>query len=245
MLLRSVYFILRRMLRGYISYAILILLPLAIITVNGFAIGGGFVDEHGRSGMEMIAGAIIIGFQLVGGFYTMETVKSDLFSANKWRLLSLPYPVYIHTFSIMISSVLFNILNGAIMVLFTHWVYDVDWGNIAWVLLVLMLVSIVSQLVFLLAVMAIKRYKIAELFGYSYIFLFIFLAGYLFIPVPDIAFLEWINRYINPLTLGETVVIHNMLGTEMSDVYFNMGMLLVLSVILVILNVLFGRRRFA
>ncbi|WP_066189869.1 ABC transporter permease [Gracilibacillus timonensis] len=245
MLLRSVYFALRRMLRGYISYAMLILLPLAIITVNGFAIGDGFVDEHGRSGMEIVAGPIIIGFQLVGGFYTMETVKFDLFSEHKWRLLSLPYPTYIHTFSIVISSVLFNILNGTIMVLFTHWVYGVNWGNMAWVILVLIFVSIVSQLVFLLSVMVIKKYKVAELLGYTYVFLFIFLAGYLFIPVPDIAFLDWINRFINPLTLGETVVIHNMIGTEMKEAYLSMGMLLMLSAILVVLIMLFGRRRFA
>ncbi|MBO0992644.1 ABC transporter permease [Bacillus sp. SD088] len=245
MLLRSVYFALRRMLRGYMGYVILILLPLAIITVNGFAIGDEFVDEHGRSGMEMIAGAIIIGFQLVGGFYTMETVKSDLFSENRWRLLSLPYPIYIHTFSILISSVLFNILNGTIMVLFTHWVFAVNWGNMAWVILVLTLVSFVSQLVFLLAVMAIKKYKMAELIGYAYLFLFMLLSGYLFIPIPEIALFDWVNRYINPLTLGETAIIYNMIGAGMSDAYLSMGMLLLLSVVLAVLVVLIGRRRLA
>ncbi|GAB2571709.1 ABC transporter permease [Gracilibacillus alcaliphilus] len=243
MLLRSVYFALRRMLRGYIGFVILILLPLAIITVNGFAIGDEFVDEYGRTGMEMISIGIIIGFQLVGGFYTMETIKGDLFSENRWRLRSLPYPIYIHAISIVISSVLFNILNGTIMVLFTYWVYGVNWGNIGWAVLVLMFVSIVSQLVFLIAVTVIKKYKIAELIGYAYLFLFMILSGYLFIPIPDIVLIDWINRYINPLTLGETAIIYRMQGLETSEMYLSMGMLIVLSIILTVLIVLLGRRR--
>ncbi|WP_194165536.1 ABC transporter permease [Oceanobacillus sp. CFH 90083] len=247
MLLRSIYYSLRRMLRGYVGYVILILLPLAIITVNGFAAAGdGIVvgDEHGRSGMEVISVGIIIAFQLVGGFYTMETIKADLFSEKRWRMLSLPYPIYIHAISILISSVLFSVLNGSIMVLFTYWVFDVNWGNMGWVILVLMLVSLVSQLVFLIAVTVIKRYKIAEFIGYAYLFLFMILSGYLFIPVPDIALIDWINQYINPLTLGETAIIYQMQGQEMSEVYRSTGMLFAISVLLIAFMVLFGRRRY-
>lgn len=243
MLLRSVYFALRRMLRGYIGYVILILLPLAIITVNGFAMGNQFVDEHGRSGIEIVAVGIVIAFQLVGGFYTMETIKADLFAEKRWRLLSLPYPIYVHAFSILISSVLFNILNGTIIVLFTHWVFNVNWGNIGWVVLVLILVSLVSQLVFLLAVTAIKKYKIAELIGYAYLFSFMILSGYLFIPIPDTAIIQWINQYINPLSLGETAIIYRMQGMEMNEAYLSFIMLLVCSIVLTALVVIVGRRR--
>ncbi|MFD1066346.1 ABC transporter permease [Oceanobacillus locisalsi] len=243
MLPRSTYFILRRMLRGYIGFVILILLPIAIITVNGFAVGDDFVDENGLSGMEMISVGIIIGFQLVGGFYTMEMIKEDLFSERRWRMLSLPYPIYIHAFSILISSVLFSVLNGSVMVLFTYLVFDVNWGNIGWVIFVLMLVSLVSQLVFLMAVTLIKRYKVAEFIGYAYVFLFMILSGYLFIPIPDMAIFDWINQYINPLALGETAIIYQMQGQEMSEVYLSTGMLLTISVLLTICIVLFGRRR--
>ncbi|MFD1412821.1 ABC transporter permease [Oceanobacillus jeddahense] len=244
MLLRSIYYSLRRMLRGYVGYVILILLPLGIITVNGFAAGDGVVDEYGRTGMEMISVGIIIAFQLVGGFSTMETIKGDLFSEKRWRMLSLPYPMYIHAISILISSVLFSVLNGSIMVLFTYWVFDVNWGNMGWVILVLMLVALVSQLVFLVAVTVIKKYKVAEFIGYAYLFLFMILSGYLFIPIPDIALIDWINQYINPLTLGETAIIYQMLGQEMSEVYLSTGMLFIISVVLIVFMVLFGRRRY-
>lgn len=245
MLLRSSYFALRRMLRGYISYVFLIVIPLAIITVNGLAIGDAVIDDQGRTGMDMIAVAIVLCFQLVGGFYTMEYIKSDLFSPIKWRLYSLPYRAHVHAFSILLSSTLFSALNGLIMVLFTHWVYGVHWGNIAWVVLVLVAVTFVSQLVFMVAVLGIRQYKVAELIGYAYVFGFIILAGYFFFPVPDVAIVDFINSYVNPIALGETAIVSMMLGGDPDQVWKSMGLLVAGAVIFSVIATLLGRRRLA
>lgn len=245
MLFRSVYFILRRMLRGYLGYVYMIVVPLAIITINGLAVDGYYTDELGRSGMDMIAVGIIIGFQLVGGFFTMETIRSDCLTELKWRLYSLPYSVSVHAFSILISSTLFVALNGLVMVLFTHWVFGVEWGNIGWVVLVLIAVSLFTQLVFMLAVLGIRRYKVAELVGYAYVFGSMIMAGYFFVTAPDTAFVRFFNQYINPLALGETAIIGMMYEEQSGNVWLSIGLLLGGSALLMVLVTLLGRRRLA
>lgn len=244
MLLRSVYFTLRRMLRGYMGYVYLIALPLGIITINGLALGD-MTDELGRRGMDMIAVGVVIGFQLVGGFYSMEMLRGDLFSSAKWRLFSLPYPLHKHVFAILISSTLFCLLNGAFMVLFTLWVFDVAWGNVAWALFVLTLVSLVSQLFFMMAMLGIRKYRSAELIGYAYVFTFLILAGYFFLSVPDIEVVRWINRYINPLSLGETAIVNLILDLDAAQAYFSVLWLLVEAVIIGMIVIYLGRRRLA
>lgn len=245
MLLRSTYFALRRMLRGYIGYVLLILLPLAIITVNGMAFGNEVIDERGRTGMDVIAVGIVLCFQLAGGFYTMEIIRDDLISSKRWRLYSLPYPVHVHVFSILISSTLFSALNGFIMVMFTHWVYGVSWGNIGWVVLVLLTISLFTQFVFMVAVLGIRQYKFAELIGYAYVFSFIILAGYFFFPIPDTAVFNFINTYVNPVALGETAIVSMMQGEKMDQVWLSIGLLLAKSIVLGVIGTLLGRRRLA
>ncbi|MBP1969084.1 ABC-2 type transport system permease protein [Virgibacillus natechei] len=243
MFLKLTWFAGKRMLRGYIGLVFLMLLPLAIITVNGFAMGDMVVDDSGRRGMDVIAVGIVIGFQLVGGFYTMEYMKEDLFTNFRWRMQSLPLKLHVYAYSILTASTLFSAINGFVIVLFTHWVYGVEWGNIGWVVLVLILVSLISQMVFLTAVLGFRKYRFAELTGYAYVFIFMILAGYFFVPIPDAAIFDVINKYLNPLALGETAIVNVMMGEDISEAVWSAGLLLLGSVIIGLIAMLIGRRR--
>ena len=53
--------------------------------------------------------------------------RSDLIESTKWRMYSLPYSPHEHAFSIIISTSIFNMIQGLVMVVFTHFVYDVNW----------------------------------------------------------------------------------------------------------------------
>ncbi|UJL47654.1 ABC transporter permease [Virgibacillus sp. NKC19-16] len=243
MFFRLTWFAVKRMLRGYIGLIFLLVLPLAIITVNGFAMGDMVVDDSGRRGIDIIAVGIVIGFQLVGGFYTMEYMKEDLFTNFRWRMQSLPLKLHVYAYSILTASTLYSAINGFVIVLFTHWVYGVGWGNIGWVVLVLILVSLISQTVFLTAVLGFRKYRFAELTGYSYVFIFMILAGYFFVSIPDVAIFNVINKYLNPLALGETAIVNVMLGENISEAVWSVGLLLLGSVIFGLITMIIGRRR--
>ncbi|ABR49838.1 ABC-2 type transporter [Alkaliphilus metalliredigens QYMF] len=244
MILRSSYFMLRRMLRGYLALIILLVTPLALITVLGMVAGNAMDEQLGVPVINTIAVTMILGFQLYGGFYTMEFIREDLISSKKWRMYSLPYQAHQHAFSILLTCIAFSALQGFTMVLFTQWFYGVDWGNIGFVLVVLLALSILSQLVFLNLVLGVKNYKNAERIGTAYGLVSMALAGVWF-PMPDSGVLHFMSTYGNPLSLGENAVYAFMAGESMNRGALSIVILLVASVVMAIVATLIGRRKLA
>lgn len=234
---------LRRMLRGYLAMIILLVTPLALITVLGM-IAGNAVDQLGVPIMNGIAMTMILGFQLYGGFYTMEYIRDDLISPRKWRMYSLPYQAHQHAFSILLACSLFSALQGIVMVFFTQWVYGVDWGNIGLVLLIVFALSILSQLVFLALVLGIKNYKSAERLGTAYGLVSMALAGVWF-PMPNSGILGFLSTYGNPLSLGQNAVYALMVGENMDKVIINLGILFAASILMSMVAAAIGRRKLA
>ena len=240
MILRSSYFMIRRMLRGYLAHVILIVLPLALITILGLVAGNAVDSNTGIPFMDLISITQVLAFQFFGGFYTMEFIKSDLIESTKWRLYSLPYSAHEHAFSIIISTSIFNMLQGLVMVIFTHFVYDVNWGNIGIVMLILLVLSILTQLVFLNCVLGIKNYKTAERAGTAFGLISITLGGVWF-TIPDIGILNFITSYVNPFSLGEGAT-HAVILGNMGDALLNIGILLIEAVIMAAIAIYIGRR---
>ncbi|AKL95965.1 ABC-2 type transporter [Clostridium aceticum] len=243
MILRTSYFMFRRMLRGYLGMIILLITPLALITVLGM-IAGNAVDALGVPVMNGVALTMVLGFQLYGGFYTMEYVRDDLISSKKWRMYSLPYQAHQHAFSILFTCTVFSALQGTVMVFFTRWVYGVDWGNMVLVLIVLLTLSMLSQLVFLVLVLGVKNYKSAERLGTAYGLVSMALAGVWF-PMPDTGVLGFLSSYGNPLSLGQNAVYALMVGESMDKVVINLGILIAASVAMVMVATYIGRRKLA
>lgn len=243
MILRSSYFMIRRMLRGYLAHVILILLPLALITILGL-VAGDAVDSHTNIPfMDMISITQVFAFQFFGGSYTLEFMRSDLIESTKWRMYSLPYSPHEHAFSIIISTSLFNMLQGLVMVVFTHFVYNVNWGNIGIVMITLLALSILSQLVYLNCVLGIKNHKTAERAGIAFGLISITLGGVWF-TIPDIGILNFITSYVNPFSLGEGAIYAVILG-NMGDALLYIGILLVEAVIMAAIAIYIGRRKLA
>ncbi|AOY78058.1 ABC transporter permease [Clostridium formicaceticum] len=244
MILRSSYFMLRRMSRGYLALIILLFLPLALITVLGMVAGDVVDPQLNIPVMDGIAVTMILAFQLYGGFYTMEFIRYDLMSSTKWRMYALPYQVHQHAFSIILSCTLFSAFQGLVMVLFTQWVYGVHWGNIGLVFLVLLAISILSQLVFLNLVLGVKHYKTAEGLGTVYGITSIALAGVWF-PMPESGILNFLSTYASPLALGQNAVYALIIGENVDQVILSIGILLAASGAMAVIAVLLGRRKLA
>ncbi len=244
MVLKSSYYMIRRMLRGYLGLAILVVLPIVVISVIGLVARDHFDETLGLPGMDVIALINILAFQLFGGNYTLEFLREDLFSAKKWRMYSLPYPVHLHAISILISSALFSALQGFVIVLFTHWVYNVNWGNLWLVLGLLLLFSTFTQMVYLLIALGIKSEKLGERLGEIYGLGSIALAGVWF-SMPDIGIFNFLTMYGNPLSLARNVMLHVMTGRFQYEAILSLGILVVASVVMLAASAFLGRRRLA
>jgi ABC-2 type transport system permease protein len=99
MLLRNLRFIWLRMCRAYVVFILLLVVPLCVIVVWGVAVGSVITADTGMTGMDWFAVSMVLSFQLFGGAYTMSYIQQDLLSARKWRIYSLPYPVYKHAYT--------------------------------------------------------------------------------------------------------------------------------------------------
>lgn len=243
MILRSSYFMIRRMLRGYLAHVLLIVLPLAIITILGLVAGNAVDNNTGIPFMDKIAIIQVFAFQFFGGHYTLEFIRSDLIESTKWRMYSLPYSPHEHAFSIIIATSIFNMLQGLALVIFTHFFYDVKWGNIGIVMLILFVLSILTQLVFLNLVLGLKNYKTAERAGTAFGLISITLGGVWF-SMPNIGILNFITTYINPFSLGEMATYYVIMG-NMGDACLNIGILIIEAVIMAIIAIYIGRRKLA
>jgi len=233
----------KRMLRGYLGLLILMGTPLALITVLGMVAGNG-VDQFGIPMIDGISLTMILAFQLYGGFNTMEYIREDLTSSKKWRMYSLPYGVHKHALSIIFSAILFSALQGLAMILYTQWVYGVNWGNIVVVILVLLLMSTLTQLIFFNFVILMKNYKNADRLGTAYGIVSIALAGVWF-PMPKAGIFNFLSVYGNPLSLGRNVIYAFISGDGIDVAIISIGILFGASVITGIISMFNGRRKLA
>ncbi|MCC5912726.1 MAG: ABC transporter permease [Clostridiaceae bacterium] len=244
MILRSSYFMFRRLLRGYLSLVILLVTPLVLISVLGMVAGNAIDENLGIPIMDGIAMTLIVGFQLFGGFYTMEYMRNDLFTSQKWRMYSLPYSPHKHSFAILISSMIFSALQGLVMVIFTQQVFGVNWGNIGLILLILIILATLTQLVFISIVMGVKKYKTAERMGTAFGLVSMALAGVWF-PMPKTGILGFLSTYGNPVSLGQNAVYAIMTGINVKQGTLSVGILIGASMAMTAVAISIGRRKLA
>ncbi len=242
MIVRSSYFMFRRLLRNYLGMAILLLLPIALITVLGFVADDAVSDTLGIPIKDEVAITMVFSFLMFGGFFTMEYVKEDLMSSMKWRMYSLPYQAHQHTFSILISCTLFNVLQSFVIVIYTLFVYDVSWGNLGFVLLTIFTVSTVVQLVFVNFVLGVKNYKTAERLGTGFGLVSIMLSEVWF-PLPKGAVFHFFSTYSNPFSLGRNMIFASITGEHIDKAIISFIVLIGLSIALALSAAYFGRRK--
>ena len=244
MLLRSSYFMFRRMLRGYLGLVILLVLPIILISVLGLVIPGAWDDEMNLPVISVVAVINILAFQLFGGNYTLEFLRDDFFSPRKWKLFSVPQPPYRHTGAIVVTSALFSALQGMVLVLFTQVVYGVNWGSLGWIAAALLLFSSFNQLVYMTIALLVPSAKFGERVSEVYGLGSIALAGVWF-PMPDMALFRFVTTYGNPLSLGRNLFLHIMTGLYPEQAVYSTLLLLAMMLGLGAIAVTVGRRKLA
>ncbi|GAK00474.1 ABC transporter permease [Geomicrobium sp. JCM 19055] len=238
--LATIRFIGIRMSRDFITMLLLLVVPIILITVFSIILG----EAEGLTGTPIrdeTVVLLVLGFQLFGGAITMNYVHQDLFAERKDRLLSLPMNTRLYGFTIMLAGIVYSIVLGVILIAYTALIFDVNWGNFMWALLVITLMSSLSSIICLVFTFSVNNFKIAERLSEVYGVGMILLAG-MFFPMPDNALINTFNDYVNPLMLAYSSI-DQVRDGGLSDGYVYAVLLSVLIIIAFGLLLLTGRRR--
>ncbi|MBD2846078.1 ABC transporter permease [Paenibacillus sp. IB182496] len=234
-----------RMARSYLALLLLVGVPLVLIAVIGTVSDYLQIERYGDTslpGMDYLAVSMVLGFQLFGGAYTMEFFKSDLLDARKWRLHALPLRIDRYGMALLLGSTVFTMLQGLAMAIFTQLMFGVNWGNYAWLVVVLAAVSFLSQLVGLVLILSLRSAKLAERLSEVYGIGSMLLAGFA-LPMPDTPLFEFFGRYGNPLSLGQNAVFGMLYGNDRLLPLLSVGLLFTASALLLPLAAAAGRRK--
>lgn len=244
LIFRMTYFALLRLIREPIGQLLLVVLPLIIISVIGSVITGPAKGMGGVPSMDGMTTITIFTVQFFGGTYLMSLLNDDLLQTRKWRMYSLPINVTLYSSSLILACALFSTLQGFVMVLFTKWVFGVEWGPLGWVLLVLAVFSLFAQFIHLTLVLSIKSFKLSERISEIIGLGLLVLTGLMF-PLPDHAFFEWMSDYGNPVMLGQSAVIGMLPKGEAANAFLSLALLAGVTVVFMIVSILLGRRKLA
>ncbi|RXZ76666.1 ABC transporter [Paenibacillaceae bacterium] len=241
-MLKMSYYSLLRMLREPIGPLLLVVLPLVIISILGIVLTGQLSELEGVPRFDWTAITTIIAVQFFGGSYLMSYLNDDLLQTRKWRIRTLPLNIAVYSSSLVLACTLFSTLQGAVMVLFTKWVFGVQWGNLGWVLLVLLIFSLLSQFAHLILVLSVKSAKLAERLSEVIGLGFLALTGIMF-PLPNNGFFHFMATYGNPVGLGQMAILEKFDGGKQSEAHLAILLLLAVTALLIIISAGLGRRK--
>ena len=238
--LSTIKFTLLRMLRNYLVLLLLLIVPIAILTVFNFVLS----DAIGASGeplMENQSIMMVLLFQLFSGAIVMEYINQDFFTSFRKRLYMIPFNKTMYGFSILLLGTVFSTMLGVILMLYTHFVLGVTWDSWLWAIYLIILMAVLSNVVCLIFTFSVNKFSTAERLSEVYGVGFVLLAG-LFFPLPDNAFFNFMSSYGNPLTLSVNSI-DDMSNSNVGEAWFQANILLAAIAVLFIVMLILGRRR--
>lgn len=248
-LLLVVRFAFLRLLRDPVSTIIMIGIPLPLIPVLGAIFSNIPYDSRYLKGaqnmMAFVATGMIVMFQLFSGRFSMDGTRDVLLSERRWRIHAAPCPAGVHVMGIVAAGTIVSMLQGSLLVGFTRLVLGVRWGSFGVVVLVLLGVSLLSQIVNIDLLLAFRAYAPAATLSWVFAYGSAALGGLIF-PLPtDRPFWHFMVTYGTPYSLAQTAAIDAAGGGRGTDVAVCLGALFALCVPFAIVAILLGRRRLA
>ncbi|KMK77924.1 ABC transporter permease [Alkalihalobacillus pseudalcaliphilus] len=238
--LQTIPFTFLRMSRDFVTLLLLLAMPIVLITVFYFILGG-VTNEAGYPAFYDTAIIMTLVFQLFGGSVVMHFIQEDLLTLRKQRFQISPLNRTMYAFSLALCGTLFSMILGFLLLVYTSMVLNVEWGNWLWVMFVVSLMAILSTIVSLICLFVVTNFKVSERLTEVYGVGFVILAG-LFFPMPDHAFFTFINEYVNPLMLSVDAVLYAM-QNQMTLAWQSLGILGAWLVVMFAVMYVLGRRR--
>lgn len=190
------------------------------------------------------AGGILIMFQLFGGAYTLTYVKRALLTPMSMRLRVAPGGVGAILVGTVVAAIVVSLCQGTAVVLFTRLALGVRWAGIPILGAVLIGVSLVSQLVYLLLLLVLRKQGPAGALGWVYAYGSCVLGGLIFpLPVERPVF-RFLVTYGGPYSLAQTALREIRPGGSASTAVVATGALFGLAAVVALVVWLVSRRRF-
>lgn len=240
---------LRRMSRDFFGLLIFVVLPVGLVYILGFVYTQNATDEIYVAGYNMASTYIAVGlmlmFQLNGGIYLLNCLNYDLIKPMKWRLKASPCPTYTLVFGGAAACLIFTVLQGLLVVACTALLLDAYWGNLWITIVVIILISAISQLLNMILLLYVRNIHTAEYISWAISWIMAVLGGIMF-ALPDNAFFRFMKEYGTPFSLAKTTIQESgFLGTSSVNMLICLGALIGITAIMSIIVVILGRRKLA
>lgn len=202
-------FYLRRIAREPLGLLIFTVLPAAVAWVMSAVYtantpGGGYLEGYNMVATHLSIFMLLL-FQLNSGIYLLEYLNRDLFGPMMWRLGVSPRSRHVFVFSAVAACTVFTMLQGLLIIGFTGIVLDAYWGNLAVAALVVLMVSLVSQLLNMLLFLVTKTVSATEMISWIFAIATAALGGLMF-RLPDTPVFRFMSTYGTPFTLGQSAI---------------------------------------
>ena len=136
----------------------------------------------------------------------LDFLNHDFLQAMKWRLRSSPFPTHTLVFAAVGASTVFSFLQGLLIVAITALFLEAYWGNLLVTCLVILMVSLTSQLLLMTIFFFVRSISITETLSWAISLSMMVVGGVLF-PMPQNAFFTFMERYGTPYALARTAII--------------------------------------
>jgi len=244
----------KRAVKHPINLLVYICLPLALIALNTIGMVGLFEMQGSDLATNTDAVAMqttflavmfMISFQFFSGELLLENMYNDLKEGSvRWRLLASPVPQRTFLSGIALSSWIYNIAQALVIFGVTAIAFDVRWGNPLVFVIVLLLVSVLSQLIAALITQLAPKRKTASVAINILCFGMMFLSGMLFVPLGDSAIATFLQQYGTPLALGYRAILYaGPVLDNMAQAWTNIGILAAITAVMAVVVFALGRRR--
>lgn len=237
----------RRLSRDIFGLLIFIALPVLLVFVLSTVASQNTEEQFIISGYNMLSSQVAIGmmlmFQLNGGIYLLNYLNQDLIKPMKWRLRVSPVHTYTLVFAATAACLVFTVIQGLFIVIITALFFDAYWGNIGITIMVIIIVSLISQFINFILFFLVRNLSTAEYLSWFISWSMAALGGVMF-PLPDHSFFRFMKQYGTPIALG-----HNMirgsgsLGSSDVNLMFNFVILLSVMILLAFAVIIIGNRK--
>ncbi|WP_291651741.1 hypothetical protein [Clostridium sp.] len=241
---------LKRMMRDIFGLTIFTILPVILIFILSSVYSYNspenviYVDGYNMVTSYLSIGMMLL-FQLNSGVYLLNYLDVDLEKSIEWRLQATPFPKYGFAFSALMASLIFNYIQGLLIIVFTSIFMDAYWGNIFVTLFVLLLISLISQLINIVLFFTVKKISVAEGLSWFVSWIMAVLGGLMF-ELPKNSFFIFMQKYGTPFSLGKTAIAASgFIEGSGREVLITLGTLIFITVILSYLVIVMGRRKLA
>ncbi len=235
----------RRLSRDIFGLLIFILLPVILVFVLSTVALQNTGDVAYISGYNMLSSHISIGmmlmFQLNGGIYLLNYLNQDFMKPRKWRLRV--SPVHNHTliFAATAACLIFTVVQGLCIVMITALFFDAYWGNIGITIMVIIIVSLISQFINFILFFLVRNLSTAEYLSWFIAWSMAALGGVMF-PLPDNSFFRFMKESGTPIALGRNIIMDSgSLGSH--DIFIKTIILISVAVILAFIVIIMGNRK--